>query len=150
MEGHHKAGVAMTEERISEAVFKIFSLGDNRLWHYRAVIMRVIDGDTVVAAIDMGFQNIKMERLRLAGIDAPELRPRKAGRTEEDVQDEKARARVTTERVRELVEGRQVVIQTKKTGKFGRWLADIYLPDDPSRTVNQVLLEEGLAVEYPK
>ena len=138
------------EQRISEAVFKIFNLSDNRLWHYRAVIMRVIDGDTCVAAIDLGFNNIKMERLRLAGIDAPELRPKKAGRTEKDLQNEKARANIAAERVRELIEGRQVVIQTKKTGKFGRWLAVIYLPGDPTRTVNQLLLEEGLAVEYPK
>ena len=56
-----------------------------------------------------------------------------------------ARAKIATERVRELIEGKEVVIQTKKTGKFGRWLADIYLPDEPDRTVNQLLLEEGLA-----
>lgn len=135
---------------VSEKTFKLFNLNDSRLWHYRAIVVRVYDGDTVIAVIDKGFQNLKLEKLRLAGIDAPELRPRKAGRTEEDLEEEKRRARLATERVRELIEGKQVVIQTKKTGKFGRWLADIYLPDDPTRTVNQLLLDEGLAAEYPR
>jgi endonuclease YncB( thermonuclease family) len=138
----------MSDNADYEAMFKVFDLNDTRLWHYRAFIARVIDGDTVVAIIDKGFTNLKMERLRLAGVDAPELRPRKG--TDEERIEEKARAKVATERVRELIEGKEVVIQTKKTGKFGRWLADIYLPGEPGRTVNQLLLEEGLATEYPR
>jgi len=125
-----------------------YEISSPHLWYYRAKIIRVIDGDTCIALIDCGFNSIKMERLRLEGVDAPELRPRRGTNVEK--LDEKARAKVATERVRELIEGKQVVIQTKKTGKFGRWLAVIYLPGDSQRTINQLLLEEGLAVQYPR
>lgn len=132
----------------ADAIWKIFSLADTRLWHYRAYIVRVIDGDTVVALIDKGFENIKREKLRLAGVDAPEVRPKRG--TEEERTAEKAAAKIATDRVRELIEGKQVVIRTYKTGKFGRWLADIYLPGEPGRTINELLLTEGLAKEYPR
>ena len=43
------------------------------LYTYKANIVRVIDGDTVVADIDLGFDVwLRKEHLRLVGIDAPE------------------------------------------------------------------------------
>lgn len=46
---------------------------DCGLYTYRAEIVRVIDGDTVVADIDLGFDVwLRDEHLRLDGIDAPE------------------------------------------------------------------------------
>lgn len=45
------------------------------LYHYRAVITEVYDGDTVTADVDLGFSVwVRGERLRLARIDAPEVR----------------------------------------------------------------------------
>jgi endonuclease YncB( thermonuclease family) len=131
-----------------EGILKAFNLYDDRLWHYRAFICRIIDGDTVVALIDKGFGNMQIEKLRLAGIDTPELRPRKG--TPEEREAEKVEARKAKERVKELLEHREVVIRTAKTGKFGRFLAHIYLPENKDKTINDLLLEEGLAEEYPR
>ncbi len=123
-----------------------FSSNDPRLWFYRAYVIRVIDGDTAVLYVDRGMHEFMVMKARLAGIDAPELRPRhgsKEGRIAE-----KVLAATATARLVELIEGKEVLIKTHKTGKFGRWLAEIYLPDDPAKTANSLLLEEGLAVKY--
>lgn len=131
---------------------------DDRLWYYRVIIVRVVDGDTVVALIDKGFGDFRQEYLRLAGIDAPELRPRTG--TPAEREQEKAEARVAKQRVVDLCEGRECIIQSHKTGKYGRWLATIFvppevviaesMPTDPMPTVNQVLLDEGHAEPFPR
>ena len=40
---------------------------------YQATLDRVVDGDTVDIVIDMGFSTFRKERIRLYGIDAPEI-----------------------------------------------------------------------------
>jgi micrococcal nuclease len=47
------------------------------MYHYKAKLVRVIDGDTIDVDIDLGFDVwLKRQRIRLAGIDAPESRTR--------------------------------------------------------------------------
>lgn len=43
------------------------------LWLYRAKPHKVVDGDTVDLVIDQGFHNFRIQRFRLARIDAIEL-----------------------------------------------------------------------------
>lgn len=108
------------------------------LYQYRAAIVRVIDGDTVVADIDLGFSIWRRgERLRLAGIDAPE--PRGATR---------AAGLVSAAALRARIEGRELVICTleDRTGSFGRYLVLIY---DEGGLVNEWLLREGHARPWP-
>ena len=46
-----------------------------RSYNYETTeILRVIDGDTVVASVDLGFETFRKMNIRLKGIDAPELR----------------------------------------------------------------------------
>ena len=123
-----------------------FKLQDERLWYYRAFVMRVVDGDTAILYVDKGFHEYAVVKVRMAGIDAPELRPRVG--SQEQRTTEKALATKATNRLKELVEGKEIVIRSQKTGKFGRWLSVCYLPDDTSRSANQLLLDEGLAVKY--
>lgn len=44
-----------------------------RLWHFRAAVWRVIDGDTFVALTDGGFKGAAMPHIRIAGYNAPEM-----------------------------------------------------------------------------
>ena len=46
------------------------------MYEYRAVCERVIDGDTIDARIDLGFNVWTFVRIRLYEIDAPESRTR--------------------------------------------------------------------------
>jgi len=120
-----------------------FQLTHPKLWHYRAFILRVVDGDTVIAMVDRGFFNYTVKRLRLSGIDAPEMSPRSG--TSAQRKAERVLAVAAKDRVIELIELQEVVIETRKTGKFDRWLATIFLAES---SVNQKLLDEGHAVVY--
>ena len=46
----------------------------NNLYFYKAEIVSVYDGDSVTAIIDMGLHTFRKLKVRLSGIDAPELR----------------------------------------------------------------------------
>jgi endonuclease YncB( thermonuclease family) len=43
------------------------------LYVYPAQLIRVVDGDTVVLALDLGFHVYHHEHVRLAGVNAPEV-----------------------------------------------------------------------------
>lgn len=101
---------------------------------YQANVVRWVDGDTVDLDVDLGFHMHGLLRFRLLGINTPERgRP---GWAE------------ATARANELAPvGVHVLAVSLKDGdKYGRWLAQVVLDD--GRTVNQVLLSEGLAVAY--
>ena len=92
------------------------------MYTYKAKILRVIDGDTVEAVVDLGLTTYTKEHLRLYDIDCPELfRPSCAA--------EKEHAREAKAFVENLVLGKDVLIRTfkDKTGKYGRYIADILL-----------------------
>ncbi len=118
--------------------------GPGRLYTYRAVVEEVIDGDTLRVEIDCGFQVWVRQKLRLRGIDAPEM-PGAAGR----------RAKAFVERALSAVPF--VVMTTTRPDKYDRYLSDLfYLPGatDPQAVLqnglflNQQLLDEGLAVRF--
>lgn len=133
-----------------------FSIQDPRLWHYRCLVMRIIDGDTVMLLRDKGTYQYDVLKVRLAGVDAPEKRPRVGNQEQREA--ERKLAEAASRRLEELIGQREVIIKTEKTGKFGRWLATIEVPSgdleveivNQPETANNVLLEEGLAVVYGK
>lgn len=104
----------------------------DRYW-YTAVCERVVDGDTVDMQVDLGFGIVIRDRFRLLGVDAWETRG-----------EERERGLAAAARLRELVEGKPLLIHTRKDerGKYGRWLADIYVDDVD---VGATLVEEGHA-----
>jgi len=112
----------------------------DKLYYYRAKIVSVYDGDTCRADIDLGMGIwVRNEKLRLLRINAPEMRG-----------DEKAAGKVSRDFLRELVLGKEILIHTRKDkrGKYGRFLAEIWLEEAPERwiNVNDRLVEAGQAV----
>jgi len=129
----------------------------DQLYRYRANITKVYDGDSVTADIDLGLGTwVTKQKLRLFGIDTPELR----GDEEEKVKGRAARdwlkARLLYKGLEELEDLVQisaaVVIETHrdKTGKYGRWLCTIWHPNLMGEWINlnQELINTGHAVEY--
>ena len=47
---------------------------NDKLYNYKAKLVRVVDGDTIDAEIDLGFGVFIKQRIRLYGIDTPESR----------------------------------------------------------------------------
>jgi len=107
------------------------------MFEYNARVVRVIDGDTLEVDIDMGFSTVlHKEKVRLLGIDTPELRAKDL--------DERKRAQEAKAFVEELLpEGTEVVLRTKKDkkGKYGRYLADVWL--DGNRHLTAILKENN-------
>jgi micrococcal nuclease len=104
-----------------------------------ASVARVVDGDTLDLDLDLGFSITLRQRVRLIGIDAPEVRTRDAA--------EKARGLATAAHVVGWL-GRpgQVLVTTTKDDKYGRMLADCFRVGEPS--LCEELLAWGLAVPY--
>lgn len=106
---------------------------DESLYHYRALIVSAYDADTVRANIDFGFGQWAMNTpLRLSGINAPEMRG-----------EEKPEGTIARDALRELILDQDVVIRTFKTGKYGRYIADIYIDD---LHVNKWLVDNNYAI----
>jgi len=112
----------------------------------RAQVVRIIDGDTLVLRIDLGFYTYIETAVRLLGVDTPEKNSRD--------QMERLAAHEATEWVRAWCKDYPVdvewplVIRTEKAGKYGRWLADIWKVGDPE-SLTESLLSESLGKPYP-
>lgn len=111
------------------------------LYNYRAKCIRVIDGDSIIADVDCGFDTYRRERFRLLGIDTPETYGVK-----KDSEEYKA-GKIATEFVTNLILNKEIVIQTvkDKKGKYGRYLATVFIDDV---NLNETLIKEGLAKKY--
>lgn len=109
------------------------------MFTYTAEIIKVVDGDTVDAIVDLGFRvSIKM-RFRLAGIDTAELKSKDA--------ELKVLANGAKKFMSDLLLNKTVIIETEKTDKYGRWLATIRLSPD-AKSINEQLIEANLAKSY--
>ena len=110
------------------------------MYEYNCKIVRVIDGDSILIDIDLGFSHfIHNESIRLYGVDTPECRTRDA--------EEKAAGLLAKEFVEEALHvGETYKLTTKEKGKFGRYLGTIYLTEETS--INAALVKERLAVPY--
>jgi micrococcal nuclease len=108
------------------------------MYIYSAKIISVYDGDTVTADVDLGFHVRKEIKVRLAGIDTPEIRG-----------EERPKGLISKSRLSELILNKEVVIKTykDKQEKYGRWLGDIFIPESEI-SVNDMLINEGLADPY--
>lgn len=110
----------------------------NNLYHYKATVNRVVDGDTVELTIDLGFTVKWKSTCRLYGINTSELRSKNAEEKEKAKEAKKAAQLY-------LEEGSEVIIVSKELDKYGRPLIDIYCTDDFSCHFNDWLIKQGLA-----
>ena len=117
------------------------------MYNYKISLLKVVDGDTIDAEIDLGFDVKIKKRVRFMGIDAPESRTRDL--------EEKARGLAAKDRVKQLLEGcKNIQLKSHGIGKFGRCLGEIMLDmvDGGERltleSLNELLIKEGHATEY--
>ncbi|MEM5810625.1 MAG: thermonuclease family protein [Candidatus Aenigmatarchaeota archaeon] len=108
---------------------------------YKAVVLRWIDGDTCDLAVDLGFRIILEMRVRLYGINAPEIK----GETKEEGLRTKAFVEDNCK------SGTEVIIKTykDKQEKYGRYLAEIWFNFGGTQVcLNQLLIDKKLASKY--
>ena len=117
-------------------------LGDPTDFSYRVKkVTKIVDGDTIDVTLDMGFDILYQQRVRLFGIDTPESRTR-------DKEEKKYGLLSKYFLKAELSLGKKITVKTYKgdeTGKFGRILGDIWID---GKSVNQKMCDKGYAVPY--
>ena len=114
---------------------------------YRAKLDRVVDGDTVDALIDVGFDIWFKKRIRFKGVDTWESRTRNL--------EEKKKGLAAKARTKELLEkvsskSGYFRIKSYGLGKYGRVIADVFIEDKNGKqwNINQTLISEGHAYVY--
>jgi len=108
---------------------------DKTEYIYKARIVSAYDGDTVRADIDLGMEITHVNQiLRLYGINAPEMRG-----------DEREAGILARDFLRNAILDKEVILHTHrdKKGKYGRWLATIWLN---GVSVNDLMVGTGHAV----
>jgi len=113
-------------------------------------IAKVVDGDTIDADIDLGFDISLNKRIRLAGIDTPE------SRTKDEY--EKKLGLESKEWLKKHLEGaKDIIVKTElpdSTEKYGRIIGHLYIGDaevsavNRKKSINNQMIDEGYAWEY--
>ena len=133
-------------EQVVLRLARDLSVDREDLFTYVAMVEKVIDGDTLLVSFDFQGPASVSQKLRLRGIDCPEL----------DTEEGRRAKRFVESRLKDCD---FIIVKTYKdrTDRFDRYLADIFcLPgvNDPALVaaegayLNQELLNERLAVMY--
>lgn len=106
------SGLRMTKS-FPQFTAKIANPDADWLYTYVAQVERVVDGDTLIAMIDLGLKTKIRQKLRLRGIDTPELTAK--------------RGKYVKDHVKKLLDKQKfIIVKTYKDDKYGRMLADIF------------------------
>lgn len=99
------------------------------MYHYRVTLVRVVDGDTVILDLDLGFKLWRQgESYRLARIDAPEMSA--------------AEGPVAKRALEQCLASKALTATTSKADKYGRWLVELFAD---SINVNDAMVANGQA-----
>ena len=143
-----KARTVVVAERLSKSpsryALDVGPGSKQRLYTYKARVKRVTDGDTLWVELDLGFKIKLSQKLRLRGIDAPEMDTEVGRDAERFVKEQLQRVSF-------------VVVTTARPDKYDRYLSDVFYLEGTKeakevaakgRCLNQELLKEGLAIEF--
>ena len=110
--------------------------------NYSAKLVRIVDGDTCDAMIDLGFNVWVKKRIRFYGVDTWESRTRDL--------EEKAKwleAKAFTKDILENSDEGKFDIRSHGVGKYGRVLGELFVKGQ-DKSVNELLKDNGHAYEY--
>ena len=106
-------------------------------------IHKVVDGDTIDADIDLGFDISLTKRIRLAGVDTPE------SRTKDEY--EKKLGLESKEWLKNRLQfAKDIIIKTElpdSTEKYGRIIGHLFINNE-STSLNEQMIDEGYALAY--
>ena len=104
------------------------------LYTYRITVLKVVDGDTVHAEVDLGFDVKLNTSFRLAGINAPEMKT--------------PEGQPAKEFLASLLQNTPIIAKTDKDHreKYGRYLVTLF--DKDGKNLNEAMLVAGHAVVY--
>jgi micrococcal nuclease len=111
------------------------------MWTYKARVVHIVDGDTFDLRVDLGFYIYHQIRVRLRGVDTPEVFGPNAV----------PEGKIVSQYVRDLIEGEDVIVTTYKSKPttFGRWEADVqYINGEGElKQLGEHLVDRGFATK---
>ena len=111
------------------------------MYSYKAKVVKIVDGDTLDVVIDLGFKITTNQRIRLKGINTPETHSVK--KDSEEYKNGMIAKKYVEKRIKE--NEFEVYLETDKdTGKFGRYIGNIWL-DKKMTLLNKELVDKKLA-----
>ena len=110
---------------------------EHTLRYFDCKLVRVIDGDTIDMVVDLGWNVSTLERIRIVGVNAPEL-----GTVEGRAVKQAVQAWLLNN------ESGLGLYSFSKLDKYGRRLADVFNPSQPIPHLSDYLIATGQAVEY--
>lgn len=113
------------------------------MYEYKCFVIRVVDGCTVDAQIDLGFNVLIRQRIKLYGINCEDIKS-----TDESI---RQKAVASKNKLTDLL-GKEFICQTimNKRGKAGRTLGHVFTEDENGVKIdiNQKMIDDGYAVTY--
>tara|TARA_Y100001963_G_scaffold70914_1_gene98654 strand:+ start:719 stop:1120 length:402 start_codon:yes stop_codon:yes gene_type:complete len=109
---------------------------------YSAKLLRVVDGDTCDAMIDLGFDVWIKRRIRFYGVDTWESRTRDKEEKKKGLE-----AKAYTKEMLEISDNGNFTLKSHGTGKYGRVLGEIFIEGE-AFSLNDLLKINGHAYEY--
>ena len=112
------------------------------LYTYKGKCIKIVDGDTLDAMVDLGFSVWISITIRLDGINTPESRTKN--------KEEKVKGLAAKARLQEIMNsnGNEFTFISHGVEKYGRCLAEIFVESLGEKSVQQTLITEGHGKEY--
>ena len=105
------------------------------MYQYKALVTRVVDGDTFDATVELGFGISTKQRFRLKAVDTPE--------TWRPVNElEKEHGEKATNFVKDLIEGKVVTLTSVQIAAYNRY--DAFVTTEDGKDLGQLLIENDL------
>lgn len=112
------------------------------MYEYLATVNNVVDGDTIDVTIDLGFGISQKQRVRMHGINTPELHST-------DVMERRAAVSAKSFLEEQTVNKRVKLRSVKSKDKYGRYLAEVWPAEGiAAESVNDMMIRVGLAKSW--
>jgi len=113
------------------------------MYDYKCKLVQVLDGNTIEAEIDLGFNIIIKQRIRLFGVDTPSL---------QNASSEIRENAIIAKNQLIAILPSEFIVETiiKKRGKFGRIMGTLYTHQDITlrKCINDELIAHGFATRH--
>ena len=116
-----------------------------QMYKYKARLIRVVDGDTIDCILDLGFDVSIKERVRLKGLDTPEIRTKDLNEKELGFKAKKFVEDMFQDKGLEAGSPDFIIETEYRRGKYGRTIGTITFQDDT--VLNEMLITSGHAVQ---
>lgn len=114
------------------------------MYEYKAILKKLVDGDTMDLIIDVGFKMTTTQRVRLKGVNTPETWRRK--KTSDEYKKGMAAKKFVANRFKEN-KNTATIKSDAETGVYGRYIVEV-LFEDSKTSLNDELIQKRHATPW--